>query len=101
MKKNSFIAFIPARKNSTRLKNKNLFPIGKKKLIDFTIISAIRANIFEDIYLSTDSTEMISYVNKKYKSIKKYFAKEFKPYVIGKISRGKNKIKLNGFINWL
>ena len=70
MKKNSFIAFIPARRNSTRLKNKNLFPIGKKRLIDFTIISSIKSNIFEDIYLSTDSTEIISYVNKKYKSIK-------------------------------
>ena len=70
MIKNSFIAFIPARKNSTRLKNKNLFPIGKKRLIDFTILSAIKANIFEDIYLSTDSNEIISYVKKKYKSIK-------------------------------
>ena len=33
--------------------------------------------------------------------VKKYFAKEFKPYVIGKISKGKNKVKLNGSINWI
>jgi phosphoribosylaminoimidazole synthetase len=33
--------------------------------------------------------------------IKKYFKKDFKPYVIGKISRGKNKINLNGAINWI
>ena len=33
--------------------------------------------------------------------VKKYFTKEFKPYVIGKISKGKNKIKLNGSINWI
>ena len=32
--------------------------------------------------------------------IKKYFIKEFKPYVIGKIISGKNKVKLNGKINW-
>ena len=32
--------------------------------------------------------------------ITKYFTKEFKPYVIGAISSGKNKIKLNGKINW-
>jgi phosphoribosylformylglycinamidine cyclo-ligase len=38
---------------------------------------------------------------KKYEIIKRYFAKEFKPYVIGKISRGKNKVKLNGSINWI
>ena len=38
---------------------------------------------------------------KNLKKINKYFSKQYKPYVIGKISRGKNKIKLNGSINWL
>ena len=38
---------------------------------------------------------------KKYEKIKKFFSKEFKPYVIGKISKGKNKVKLNGSINWI
>jgi len=33
--------------------------------------------------------------------VKKYFTKEFKPYLIGKISKGKNKVKLNGSINWI
>ena len=33
--------------------------------------------------------------------VKKYFTKEFKPYVIGKISKGRNKVKLNGSINWI
>ena len=33
--------------------------------------------------------------------VKKYFTKKFKPYVIGKISKGKNKVKLNGSINWI
>ena len=33
--------------------------------------------------------------------VKTFFSKEYKPYVIGKISRGKNKVKLNGNINWL
>ena len=32
--------------------------------------------------------------------IKKFFTKEFKPYVIGKIILGKNKVKLNGKIDW-
>ena len=35
------------------------------------------------------------------KKIKRYFTKEFSPYVIGKISKGKNKVKLNGSINWI
>ncbi len=38
---------------------------------------------------------------KKYEGVKEYFTKEFKPYVIGKISKGKNKVKLNGSINWI
>ena len=32
--------------------------------------------------------------------IKKFFTKEYQPYVIGKIILGKNKIKLNEKINW-
>jgi len=37
----------------------------------------------------------------KLNEIRKYFSKEFKPYVIGKISKGKNRIRLNGKINWI
>ncbi|MDC0216127.1 phosphoribosylformylglycinamidine cyclo-ligase [Candidatus Pelagibacter sp.] len=38
--------------------------------------------------------------SKNIKKIKKKFTKEFKPYVIGKITKGKNKIKLNGKVDW-
>ena len=38
---------------------------------------------------------------KKFDKVKSYFSKEYKPYVIGKIFRGKNKVKLNGTINWI
>ena len=38
--------------------------------------------------------------SKDLKKITKFFTKEFKPYVIGKITTGKNKIKLNGKIDW-
>ncbi|NMN67728.1 phosphoribosylformylglycinamidine cyclo-ligase [Candidatus Pelagibacter ubique] len=34
------------------------------------------------------------------KKITRYFTKEFKPYVIGKITSGNNKVKLNGKIDW-
>ena len=37
---------------------------------------------------------------KNYKKVLKYFSNKFKPYVIGKISKGKSKVKLNGKINW-
>ena len=38
--------------------------------------------------------------SKNLKKINKFFSKEYKPYVIGKIFNGENKIKLNGSINW-
>ena len=41
-------------------------------------------------------------VNPKHlKNINKFFTKKYKPYVIGKIYKGKNKVKLNGSINWI
>ena len=38
---------------------------------------------------------------KKFNKVKSYFLKEYKPYIIGKITRGKNKVKINGSINWI
>ena len=38
--------------------------------------------------------------HKNVKKINKYFSKEYRPYVIGKISKDENKVKLNGSINW-
>ena len=37
---------------------------------------------------------------KNFDKIKKYFSKEFEPYVIGKITNGTKKIKLNDKIKW-
>ena len=37
---------------------------------------------------------------KNLNKIKKYFEKEYKPYVIGKIIKGKSKVLLDGKINW-
>jgi phosphoribosylaminoimidazole synthetase len=39
--------------------------------------------------------------SKNLNKIEKFFSKEYKPYVIGKISEDKNKVILNGSINWL
>ena len=39
--------------------------------------------------------------SKNQKKINKFFSKSYKPYVIGKITEGKKKVKLNGSINWL
>ena len=37
---------------------------------------------------------------KNLNKINKFFSKKFKPYLIGKIIKGKNRIKLNAKINW-
>ena len=37
---------------------------------------------------------------KNFKRVTKFFTKEFKPYIIGKITTGKNKVTLNGKIDW-
>ncbi len=39
--------------------------------------------------------------SKNLSKINKYFSKQYKPYVIGKVSKGGKKVKLNGCINWL
>ena len=38
---------------------------------------------------------------KNLKKIDRYFSKEFRPYVIGKITKGKNKVILNAKIDWI
>ena len=42
MKKNKFLVVIPARKNSKRLKNKNILKINGKSLIQNTIDFALK-----------------------------------------------------------
>mgnify|MGYP000064002505 CR=1 FL=1 len=37
---------------------------------------------------------------KKLNKVNRFFSREFKPYVIGKITRDKIKVKLNAQINW-
>ena len=38
---------------------------------------------------------------KNINKINKFFKKKYRPYIIGKISKNKNKVNLNGKINWL
>tara|TARA_X000000950_G_scaffold284285_2_gene387070 strand:- start:136 stop:837 length:702 start_codon:yes stop_codon:yes gene_type:complete len=48
------IAMIPARKGSTRLKNKNLAIINKKPLIYYSIKAAKESKVFDSIFLNSD-----------------------------------------------
>ena len=59
------IAIIPARKNSKRVKNKNIIDFNGKPMIYWTIKAARESKIFDRIVVSTDS-EKIAKISKRY-----------------------------------
>ena len=61
-----YLAIIPARKGSKRLKNKNIKKFNNKPLIYWTIQSALKSKCFDKIFVSTDSTA-IQKIAKKFK----------------------------------
>ena len=63
MKKN--IAIITARAGSKRIKNKNLINFFGKPIIAYSILSAKKTNIFDEVYVSTDSRK-IEKISKKF-----------------------------------
>ena len=63
--KKKIIAFIPARGGSKGVKLKNLYPLGNKPLIDWTIQSAKKENIFDRIYVSSENKKILSLAKKK------------------------------------
>jgi CMP-N-acetylneuraminic acid synthetase len=52
---NKILAVIPARSGSKGLRNKNIMKLNGKPLIAYSIESAIKSNIFQDVIVSTDS----------------------------------------------
>tara|TARA_B100000963_G_scaffold352560_1_gene365915 strand:- start:2469 stop:3500 length:1032 start_codon:yes stop_codon:yes gene_type:complete len=91
--------------NVKRIIPKNLCAnIDLNKIIPLKIFSWLKN-------YKIDDDEMINTFNcgvgfvliispKNLKKVNKFFSKEFKPYVIGKISNGSKKIKFNEKINW-
>lgn len=59
------IAIIPARGGSKRLPGKNTKLLGDKPLIAWTIEAAIESNVFDHVFVSTDSQE-IADISKQY-----------------------------------
>lgn len=59
------IAIIPARGGSKRLPGKNTKLLGGKPLIAWTIEAAIESNVFDHVFVSTDSQE-IADISKQY-----------------------------------
>lgn len=59
------LGIIPAKKYSSRLKNKNIRKINNKYLIEYTILNSLRSKVFKHILISSDS-EKIYKICKKY-----------------------------------
>lgn len=59
----NIVAIIPARGNSKRIKNKNLYPIHKKPLIYYSIIQAMRSTKIKEVYVSSDDTNILNFAN--------------------------------------
>ena len=91
--------------NIKRVIPKNLSAeIDLSKVIPLKIFKWLKKNNLED-------KEMLKTFNcgvgfcliiepKNFKKVKSFFSKEFKPYIIGEISNGLKRIKLNEKINW-
>ena len=54
-KNKNVIAIIPAKKNSSRLKNKNLKKINGNRLFEIAIYNSLKCNFIDQVYVSSDS----------------------------------------------
>jgi len=66
------ILHIPARQDSKRVPKKNLRDMNGKPMISYSLEEAIKANITNEIYVNTDSDDIIHYIQQNYKNIKIY-----------------------------
>jgi len=74
-----------------KVKTKEIFKWLKKKNIDDSeMLKTFNCGVGFCLIVSPKNLNKVT----------KFFTKEFKPYVIGKITPGKNKVKLNGKIDW-
>tara|TARA_R110000796_G_scaffold201438_1_gene317634 strand:+ start:1368 stop:2039 length:672 start_codon:yes stop_codon:yes gene_type:complete len=57
------MAVIPARAGSTRLKDKNIFPLGGKPLIRWMAEAVLESSCFDTVLISTDSDDIFNSVS--------------------------------------
>ncbi|MDB9966767.1 3-deoxy-manno-octulosonate cytidylyltransferase [Flavobacteriaceae bacterium] len=68
------IAMIPARLDSTRLPGKLMMDLNGSPVILSTLLNTIKTNLFDEVYVVTDSKEIYNYLIKHHKNI--LFSKE-------------------------
>lgn len=57
----SVVAIIPARGGSKRIPRKNLYNFNGKPMIEWTINAALEAQIFDEVFVSTDDMEIAEF----------------------------------------
>ena len=65
MKKINYLAIIPARRKSKRIKNKNIKYIKKKILFDYTLEAAKNSNKIDQIIITTNIKRLLKNNSKK------------------------------------
>ncbi len=77
--------------NLNQIKTLNIFKwLKKNEITDNEMLRTFNCGVGFCIIINPKNLE----------KVKKYFSNKFEPYVIGKVSKGNNKVKINGSINW-
>jgi len=66
------VLHIPAREGSKRVPRKNMRDMNGKPMISYTVEAAINSGIEADMYVNTDSKEIIKYIQNNYKEFNTY-----------------------------
>ncbi len=84
--------------------NKLCAEINLSKIKPSKIFKWLKNNNIKDIEMLKTFNCGVGFcliINKKnFKKVSKFFSKDFRPYVIGKITNGRNKVKLDEKISW-
>ena len=65
----NIVALIPARSGSKGIKNKNIIKLKNKPLINYTLESALKTKLIQEVYVSSDSDKILEVCSKFSKSI--------------------------------
>ena len=66
------ILHIPAREGSKRVPGKNMRNMNNKPMIAYAVEASIKSNITSDLYVNTDSSEIIKFIREAYPNFKIY-----------------------------
>ena len=65
-KNNSIVCIIPSRSQGDQVNNLNFLYVGEKMLLEFTIISALKSDIFQKVFVIFDNIKYKNFFEKKY-----------------------------------